>query len=39
MKKFYTLVKQNAERFSLTSKYVPHFSELEIGEDLYYIKC
>jgi hypothetical protein len=23
----------------LASKYVPHFSELEIGEDLFYMKC
>ena len=29
----------NAERFSLSSKYVPHFSELTYGEDLYLWKC
>ena len=23
----------------MASKYVPHFSELEIGEDLFYMKC
>ena len=39
MDKFYAAVKAGAERFSLCSKYVPHFSELQYGEDLYYWKC
>ena len=39
MEKFYNRLKSGAERFSLGSKYVPHFSELQYGEDLYYLKC
>lgn len=39
MKKFYKLVKANAERYSLSSKYTPHFSELQYGSDLYLLKC
>ena len=39
MRKFVTAVQSNAERFSLSSKYVPHFSELTYGEDLYLWKC
>jgi len=39
MEKFYKSLKSGAERFSLCSKYVPHFSELQYGEDLYYLKC
>ena len=39
MKQFYRLVKANTERFSLSSKYVPHFSEMQYGEDIYLLKC
>lgn len=39
MEKFFNCLKSGAERFSLCSKYVPHFSELQYGEDLYYQKC
>ena len=38
-KKFYKKVKENADRFSLSSAYVPHFSEIQYGEDLYHWKC
>lgn len=39
MRKFTEAVEQNSERFSLGSKYVPHFSELTYGEDLWFWKC
>lgn len=39
MRKFTEAVEANSERFSLSSKYVPHFSELTYGEDLWYWKC
>lgn len=39
MRKFYKKVKANAERFSLSSKHVPHFQETEYSEDIYLLKC
>ena len=34
--KFVRAVQAGAERFALTSRYVSHFSEIEIGEDIYH---
>jgi hypothetical protein len=39
IKRFFKLVRANAERFSINSKFVPHFSELQYGEDLFFLKC
>ena len=39
MKKLYKLCKVGAERFSLNSQYVPHFSETQGSGDVYYLKC
>ena len=39
MRKYTDAVEQNSERFSLASKYLPHFSELTYGEDLWFQKC
>lgn len=37
--KFCKLVKAHAERYSINSEHIPHFSELQYGSDLYFLKC
>ena len=39
MNSFYEIVKTGAERFPISGQEVPHFSELQIGADLYLQKC
>jgi len=39
MTKFFNLVKSNSERFSLSSNFIPHRSEMQFGEDTYLLKC